>query len=69
MRAVTSPPSDAELAARQAALQAEAGALLAAPDLAALLGLEVHTAVLEDGVRTPGQFAAWLDRRAPAGEP
>ena len=37
MRAVTSPPSDTELAARQAALQAEAGELLAAPDLAALL--------------------------------
>jgi len=37
MRAVTSPPSDAELAAGQAALQAEAGELLAAPDLAALL--------------------------------
>ena len=37
MRGVTSQPSDAELAARQAALQAEAGELLAAPDLAALL--------------------------------
>ena len=37
MRPVTSPPSDTELAARQAALQAEAGELLAAPDLAALL--------------------------------
>jgi len=23
-------------------------------------GLEIYTAVLEDGVRTPGQFAAWL---------
>ena len=29
-------------------------------------GLEVYTAVLADGVRTPGQFAAWLERRAPA---
>ena len=37
MRPVTSPPSDPELGARQAALQAEAGELLAAPDLAALL--------------------------------
>jgi hypothetical protein len=27
-------------------------------------GLEVYTAVLEDGVRTPGQFAAWLERPA-----
>ena len=27
-------------------------------------GLEVYTAVLEAGVRTPGQFAAWLARRA-----
>ncbi|HET7243234.1 MAG TPA: hypothetical protein VFJ07_00265 [Streptosporangiaceae bacterium] len=34
---MTPPPSDAELAARQAALQAGAGDLLAAPDLAALL--------------------------------
>jgi hypothetical protein len=34
---VPSPPSDAELDARQAALQAEARAVLAAPDLAALL--------------------------------
>ena len=31
-------------------------------------GLEVYTAVLEAGVRTPGQFAAWLAHRA-AGEP
>jgi hypothetical protein len=31
-------------------------------------GLEVYTAVLEDGVRTPGQFAAWLQRLAPAGD-
>jgi hypothetical protein len=37
MRRVTPSPSDAELAARQAALQAEARDLLAAPDLAALL--------------------------------
>ena len=29
-------------------------------------GLEVYTAVLEDGVRTPGQFAAWLEHRARA---
>jgi hypothetical protein len=29
-------------------------------------GLEVYTAVLEDGVRTPGQFATWLARRARA---
>jgi len=34
---VTTPPSDVELDARQAALQAEARELLAAPDLAALL--------------------------------
>jgi hypothetical protein len=34
---MTPQPSDAELAARQAALQAEARKLLAAPDLAALL--------------------------------
>jgi hypothetical protein len=34
---VTAPPSDAELDARQAALQAEARDVLAAPDLAALL--------------------------------
>lgn len=34
---MTPPPSDAELAARQAALQAEARDLLAAPDLAAQL--------------------------------
>jgi len=26
-------------------------------------GLDVYTAVLDDGVRTPGQFAAWLARR------
>jgi len=26
-------------------------------------GLEVYTAVLADGVRTPEQFAAWLARR------
>jgi hypothetical protein len=32
-------------------------------------GLEVYTAVLEDGVRTPEQFAAWLERRAPAVDP
>jgi hypothetical protein len=25
-------------------------------------GLDIYTAVLEDGVRTPGQFAAWLTR-------
>ncbi len=31
-------------------------------------GLEVYTAVLEDGVRTPEQFAAWLARRAAPGE-
>lgn len=30
-------------------------------------GLEVYTAVLEDGVRSPGQFAAWLARRGSAG--
>jgi hypothetical protein len=32
-------------------------------------GLEVYTAVLEDGVRTPGQFAAWLEHRAPPANP
>jgi hypothetical protein len=32
-------------------------------------GLEVYTAVLEDGVRTPGQFAAWLERRTQATDP
>jgi len=32
-------------------------------------GLEVYTAVLEDGVRTPGQFAAWLEQRARAVDP
>ena len=31
-------------------------------------GLEVYTAVLDDGVRTPDEFAAWLDRRQRPGE-
>jgi hypothetical protein len=26
-------------------------------------GLEIYTAVLDDGVRTPEQFAAWLTER------
>jgi hypothetical protein len=57
---VTSPPSDAELDARQAA------AWHRHPEYPGEVGgLEVYTAVLEDGVRTPGQFAAWLERRAP----
>ena len=53
MRGVTSRPSDAELAARQAALQAEARELLGAPDLAALL----------DGIGPPllaGSFVSGL---------
>ena len=29
-------------------------------------GLDVYTAVLEGGVRTPGEFATWLERRARA---
>ena len=32
-------------------------------------GLEIYTAVLEDGVRTPGQFAAWLERHATGVDP
>ena len=60
---MTSPPSDAELAARQDTLRAEAGELEHPGEVG---GLEVCTAVLEDGVPTPGQFAAWLERRAPA---
>jgi hypothetical protein len=28
-------------------------------------GLEIYTAVLDDGVRTPEEFAAWLDARRP----
>jgi hypothetical protein len=29
-------------------------------------GLEIYTAVLDDGVRTPAEFAAWLAQRAAA---
>lgn len=51
MRGVTSRPSDAELAARQAALQAEAGELLAALDLAESQAFErIH----EDAYRRLG---------------
>jgi hypothetical protein len=32
-------------------------------------GLDIYTAVLDDGVRTPAQFADWLARRAAAGDP
>jgi hypothetical protein len=94
---VTSSPSGAELAARQAALQAEArdvhdphlnvtrwheelrGRITGAQRRAVLRikdewhrrpeyphqvgGLDICTAVLEDGVRTPAQFADWLARR------
>ena len=28
-------------------------------------GLDVYTAVIDDGVRTPRQFAAWLASRGP----
>jgi hypothetical protein len=42
------------------------GAALSAYDVLRLLhrvvsGLEIYTAVLEDGVRTPEQFDAWLN--------
>jgi hypothetical protein len=30
-------------------------------------GLDIYTAVIDDGVRTPGQFATWLARRAQPG--
>jgi len=30
---------------------------------------DAEPAVLEDGVRTPGQFAAWLEQRARAVDP
>ena len=32
-------------------------------------GLDIYAAVLEDGVRTPEQFAAWLARREPPAAP
>jgi hypothetical protein len=30
-------------------------------------GLDIYTAVIDDGVRTPGQFASWLARRGQSG--
>ena len=64
---IRDPAPDAELLVRQSALQAGAADLLAGLELAALvadLGPLLLAAVLDDGVTTPAEFAAWLARRA-----